>query len=390
MLTAELSRVQRLRWQMTKHLSSAATLPRWRGRGSGSSTGYRWRVPAVRNHCDSPPREHQGHPTSLHPAQMDMTNSAFSSRKCPLSFAPELCLKAEKQAGLPVAFPLPLTQVQTSPLADLPKPLLLLYLKTPGVLRAWSIVSTRGLSASHLNPAADSVAACGGCRAALPRPALGSGEIGQSPTCRAGILSRTRGDRLQEIFHRVATRGPKRDFCAACAGGDGTGTGASGKFLRCQRGKVEKALVCRTLRCRVCKAWGANPPEQTGSFPRPRFCLDGDGNEAQAQELGERRPLCSLPNTPAPPPLAHLRLAPGYFGFCKHHDSASAAAGLRDQAVPVQKAHGESEVSSLSNQQRPGPAPSGPARLPPATRAPQGRRLGERRRAWGFHPWLRR
>lgn len=79
-----------------------------------------------------------------------------------------------------------------------------------------STVSNHGLSVSHLNPTVDSVAACSST-AGQQRPgqhsaAACSGEIRQSPTYTTGILSQTRGDRLQEIFWRVATRGPECDF----------------------------------------------------------------------------------------------------------------------------------------------------------------------------------
>lgn len=79
-----------------------------------------------------------------------------------------------------------------------------------------STVSNHGLSVSHLNPTVDSVAACSST-AGQQRPgqhsaAACSGEIRQSPAYTTGILSQTRGDRLQEIFWRVATRGPECDF----------------------------------------------------------------------------------------------------------------------------------------------------------------------------------
>lgn len=80
-----------------------------------------------------------------------------------------------------------------------------------------SIVSNRGLSASHLNPAVDSAAACSSA-AGQHRPGQHSAparspEIRQSPTSTAGILCQTRGDRLQEIFWRVAMCSPECDFC---------------------------------------------------------------------------------------------------------------------------------------------------------------------------------
>lgn len=98
MLTAEPSRVGRVRWQMMKHLSSAAKLLRLRGTGSGSSTGYRWCVPAVHNHRDSPPWEHQGLSATLYPAQRDINNSAFSSQRENIPFPTRLsCASKQKR-----------------------------------------------------------------------------------------------------------------------------------------------------------------------------------------------------------------------------------------------------------------------------------------------------
>lgn len=98
----------------------------------------------------------------------------------------ELCLKAKEKAGLTTALPLLVTHIQTSPLADLPKPLLLPNLETRGFLCVQSIVSNCGLSASHLNPPVDSVAACSSA-AGQHHPgqhsaAACSGEIRQIPT----------------------------------------------------------------------------------------------------------------------------------------------------------------------------------------------------------------
>lgn len=109
----------------------------------------------------------QGLSTALHPAQMDINNSAFSSQRENLPF-PQPCLKAKRESSLPVA--LLVTPTQTSPLSDLPKPLVLPNLQTGGFLCVQGIVSSRGLSVSHLNPAVDSVAT-----RSTPLAALSSG-----------------------------------------------------------------------------------------------------------------------------------------------------------------------------------------------------------------------
>ena len=140
-----------------------------------------------------------------------------------------------------------------------------------------SIVSNRGLSVSHLNPTVDSVAACSSA-AGQHHPgqhsaAACSGEIRQSPMYTTGILSQTRGDRLQEIFWRVATRGPGCDFrrlllrSLRWRGRDGDRS--FGQIPLLPKGKEKNPLVCCTARYRACKAHGANPRRSQAAFPVP-------------------------------------------------------------------------------------------------------------------------
>lgn len=185
-----------------------------------------------------------------------------------------------------------------------------------------SIISNCGLSVSHLNPTVDSVAACSSA-AGQHHPdqhsaAACSGEIRQSPTDTTGILSQTRSDRLQEIFWRVATRGPECDFCwlllrSLCWRG-WDGDGSFSKFLCCQRGKRENPLVVLCM-C----AWGTTPRgDRRLSLSLQLGVLLGWGWKEATQELEEWWPLCSLLNMTVPALFAHLCLMPGYLTFCQH------------------------------------------------------------------------
>lgn len=103
-------------------------------------------------------------------------------------------------------------------------------------------------------------------------------------------------------------------FRAACAGGDGMGMGALGKFLCCQRGKRENCLVV------VCMcAWGTTPRGDRQLFlPLQLRLLLGWGWKEATQELEEWWPLCSPLNMTAPPLFVHLCLMPGYLTICQH------------------------------------------------------------------------
>lgn len=90
-----------------------------------------------------------------------------SKRKYPLSSAVP---QSRRESSLAVALPLLVTPTLTSPLCDLQEPLVLPNLQTGGFLCVQGIVSSRGLSVSHLNPAADSVATC-----SIPLAALSGG-----------------------------------------------------------------------------------------------------------------------------------------------------------------------------------------------------------------------
>lgn len=78
--------------------------------------------------------------------------------------------QSKRKISLAVALPLLVTPTQTSPLSDLPKPSVLPNLQTAGFLCVQGIISSRGLSVSHLNPAVDSVATC-----SIPLAALSGG-----------------------------------------------------------------------------------------------------------------------------------------------------------------------------------------------------------------------
>lgn len=78
--------------------------------------------------------------------------------------------QSNKASSPAVALPRLATPTQTSPLSDLPKPSVLPNLQTGGFLCVQGIVSSRGLSVSHLNPAVDSVATC-----SIPLAALSGG-----------------------------------------------------------------------------------------------------------------------------------------------------------------------------------------------------------------------
>lgn len=241
-----------------KHLSSAAKLPRLWGTGSGSNTGYRWCVPVVRNHCDSPPWKHQGLSATLYPAQRDINNSAFSSQRENIPFP--TCLScASKQKRKQARLWLSLSRSHTSRhLPSLTSRSLYgsLISTHEDFLCVQSIVSNRGLSVSHLNPTVDSVAACSSA-AGQHHPgqhsaAACSGEIRQSSMYTTGILSQTRGDRLQEIFWRVATRGPERDSAASAQPvQEGTGWGWDLRANSSAAGGERVKTVSFAARCGV-------------------------------------------------------------------------------------------------------------------------------------------
>lgn len=247
-----------------------------------------------------------------------------------------------------------------------------------------SIASNRGLSAKPLEPTSRLSGSVQQRRwAAAPgrhSAAACSGEIRQSPTDTAGILSQTRGDRLQEIFWRVATRGPEPDFCRLllCRPG-GDGSGASGKFLCCRKGKRKKPSCLLPARCRGCKAQGANPWRRQAASPAPAegVLLGWGWKRATDTGAGERCPLCSLLNITAPPRLHTSCLPPGSLSFCQHHDSPFAAVGLRDEDTSIPKAHSKSRKPVLRyDKTHPAPASLDAAQLPFAPWALQGQQQG--------------
>lgn len=158
---------------------------------------------------------------------------------------------------------------------------------------------TRGLSASHLNPTVDSVAArssaAGQHRPGQHSAPARSGEIRQSPTYAAGILSQTRGDRRREIFWRVATRGPERDSSLRRRGRDGDSSfGVNSSAAKGERGKNTLGFFAR--RSVVCgRHWGQTPRSRqaTPSLQR-EFCSDGVGRSRRGRSWrsAARSALC--------------------------------------------------------------------------------------------------
>lgn len=86
-----------------------------------------------------------------------------------------------------------------------------------------------------------------------------SGEIRQSPTYAAGILSQTRGDRRREIFWRVATRSPERDSSLRRRGRDGDSSfGVNSSAAKGERGKNTLGFLHAAVSC--VEGIGAKPP----------------------------------------------------------------------------------------------------------------------------------
>lgn len=285
---------------MTKHLSSAAVLLREQVRGS---TGSWWGVPAVHNHCDSLPWEHQGLSTTFYPAQTDINNSYFLSQRENIPFP--TCLSCASKQKRKQAWPwLSLSWSHASRhLPSLTSQSLYCSLisKHEGFCACRASLLTVASLRSHLNPPVDSVAACS---SAAGQQRL-AGTQRRHAAVRLGRAPRTR----QESSPRHAVTGCKKysgelqraalsltSVGCFCAGRVGMGAELRANSSAAERERGKNPLVC-CLPSVVGVRHRGQTPGGDRQLPLPLqkgFCSDGDGNEPQTQELesGARFALC--------------------------------------------------------------------------------------------------